>query len=448
MKRSLTPFILAGLVLGLATGFAAHVLLAPDGRATLAAGLSFITGLFLRLIKMIIAPLVLATLIGGIAHMESARSLGRIGLRTIVWFLGAGLMSLALGLFLVTLLQPGIGADLVAPGSATPVAVEAFTFGNFFNHLVPTSIVAALAENEVLQIVLFSVLAGIGLLSMGPEARPLTDAIDTLAILMLRLTGYVMWLSPIAVFAAVAAAIAVEGPSILFIYGRFLGGFYLGIALLWLFLFAAGAMVAGRRILGLPLVLREPLMLAFSTASSEAALAPTLAALERFGVRPRVAGFVLPLGYSFNLDGTMMYCTFAAIFLAQAYSIEFDLSQQISILLTLMVTSKGVAGVPRAAIVVLAATLPQFGIPEAGLLALLGIDHFVDMGRTATNVVGNSIAAVVVDRAEGDADLTPEAARPKASSLAEAQLPDHGLGVRAGRLATESPIHKVSGQAQ
>ena len=440
MKRSLTPFILAGLVLGLATGFAAHALLAPDGRVALAAGLSTVTGLFLRLIKMIIAPLVFATLIGGIAHMESLGNLGRIGLRTIAWFLGAGLASLALGLWLVTLLQPGVGAHLVASVATTPVAVEAFTFGNFLNHLVPTSIVAAMADNEVLQIVLFSVLAGIGLMSMGPAARPLISGVDALAILMLRLTGYVMWLSPIAVFAAVAAAIAVEGSSILFVYGRFLGGFYLGILLLWLLLFGAGALVVGRRIFGLPAVLREPLMLAFSTASSEAALAPTLAALERFGVQPRVAGFVLPLGYSFNLDGTMMYCTFAAIFLTQAYSVPLDLLQQITILLTLMITSKGVAGVPRAAIVVLAATLPQFGIPEAGLLALLGIDHFVDMGRTATNVIGNSIAAVVVDKgasAAGQAPADPPSTMPFPSGT---ELSDQGAPVRAGARVPENSI--------
>jgi len=448
MKRSLTPFILAGLMLGLVTGFAAHALLASDGRAMLAAGLSTITGLFLRLIKMIIAPLVFATLVGGIAHMESAGSLGRIGLRSMVWFLGAGLMSLALGLFLVTLLEPGVGANLVVPDSAVPQAVEAFSFGNFLNHVVPTSIVAAMAENEVLQIVLFSVLAGIGLLSMGSAAKPLIGPIDSLATLMLRLTGYVMWLSPVAVFAATASAIAVEGPAILFIYGQFLGGFYLGIVLLWLLLFAAGAAVAGLRVFDLLRVLRAPLMLAFSTASSEAALAPTLAALERFGVRPRVAGFVLPLGYSFNLDGTMMYCTFAAIFLAQAYGIELDLAQQITILLTLMVTSKGVAGVPRAAIVVLAATLPGFGIPEAGLLALLGIDHFIDMGRTATNVIGNSIAAVVVDHREGVAGQTSEDAQAAASPFGGTPPSDREYGTRADRLINANPIHETSSQAQ
>jgi len=447
MKRSLTLFIVAGLLLGLATGFAAHALLASDGRATLAAGLTTMTSLFLRLIKMIIAPLVLSTLIGGIAHMDNAGSLGRIGLRAAGWFLGASLASLALGLFLVTLLQPGMDANLGALGTAAPVAVAPFSFGDFLSHLVPTSIVAAMADNEVLQIVLFSVLAGIGLLSMGPAARPLVEAVDALAILMLRLTGYVMWLSPVAVFAAVASAIAVEGPDVIFIYGRFLGGFYLGILLLWLLLFAAGAMAAGRDILRLPRLLREPLMLAFSTASSEAAFAPTLAALERFGVRPRVAGFVLPLGYSFNLDGTMMYCTFAAIFLAQAYGIALDLTQQISILLTLLVTSKGVAGVPRAAIVVLAATLPRFGIPEAGLLALLGIDHFVDMGRTATNVVGNSIAAVMVDRAESAADRSAQYMEPTTSFAAEAQSPDRRLGACTGGSSPESPMQIASDQA-
>ena len=430
MKRSLTLFILAGLVLGLVAGFVAHAVLAPDGRAALAAGLSVVTGLFLRLIKMIIAPLVLAMLIGGIAHMENAASLGRIGLRAIIWFVGAGLVSLTLGLFLVTVLQPGAGADLALPASAAPTRVAAFSFEGFLNHLVPTSVIAAMAENEVLQIVVFSVPAGIALLAMGPAAQPLISVVDVLAALMLRLTGYVMWLSPIAVFAAVASALAVEGPGIVLLYGRFLGGFYLGLALLWALMLGAGVAVAGRRALRLPRVLREPLMLAFSTASSEAALAPTLAALERFGVRPRVAGFVLPLGYSFNLVGTMMYCTFAAIFIAQAYGIPLSFSQQVSMLLTLMVTSKGVAGVPRAAIVVLAATLPRFGIPEAGVLALLGIDHFVDMGRTATNVIGNSIVAMVVDRGE---DAAADRAAGEGWSEAESPIAVPGAAAHAGR---------------
>jgi Na+/H+-dicarboxylate symporter len=427
MKKTLTFFIAVGLILGLVVGFAGHAWLSPEAQTEFAAGLNHVTSLFMRLIKMIIAPLVLATLVGGIAHMESAGVLGRTGLRTMLWFLGASLVSITLGLLFVNILQPGVGANLVAPASASTLPSQGLSLASFLTQVVPVSAIAAMAENAILQIVFFSVLVGLALLSIGPAAQPLVKIVDLVADVMLRITGYVMKVSPIAVFAAVASVLTVQGPSILLVYGRFLGSFYLGVAALWLLLLSAGAAVVGwRRILALPKTLRAPLLLAFSTASSEAALAPTLAALERFGVKPQTAGFVLPLGYSFNLDGTMMYAAFGAVFLAQAYGIEMDLWQQIVLLLTLMVTSKGVAGVPRAAIVVLAGTLPHFGIPEAGLLALLAIDHFVDMGRTATNVIGNSIAAVVVDHAERKAEvaeISDEPAIPSDVRLAEAIRP-------------------------
>ncbi len=403
MKHRLSVAILAALVLGIAAGFLLHAILSPEARTTWIAGFAVVTDLFLRLIKMIIAPLVLATLAGGIAHMDDPSSLGRIGLRTMIWFLVASIVSLALGWALVSLLRPGAGVHLshvLGPGGGG-VGLAPFSAGSFLEHMVPASVFAALADNEVLQIVVFSLFAGVALIGMGPQAaRPLVAGLDALAAMMLRITGYVMWLSPAAVFAALASTVTAEGVGILLVYGRFLGGFYLGLALLWGLLFLAGAMVAGRRIFHLPARLRSPLILAFSTASSEAVLGPTIGVLERFGVRPSVAGFVLPLGYSFNLVGSMMYCSFAAIFLIQAYDVPIDLWGEMAMLAMLMVTSKGIAGVPRAGIVVLAATVPRFGIPEAGLLALLGIDHFLDMGRTATNVIGNAIAAVAVEATE------------------------------------------------
>lgn len=402
MKHGLSVAILAALVLGVVSGALLHALLPPGSREAIAADLSIITELFLRLIKMIIAPLVLSTLIAGIAHLDDAASIGRIGMRALVWFVAASIVSLSLGWLLVTLLEPGVAAGMSAAPTPGSAVAPAPSVGDFITHLVPTSIFSALADNQILQIVMFSVLAGGCLIPMGRAARPLVTALDVLAALMLRITGIIMLISPAAVFAAIASAVATQGLGVVLLYGRFLGGFYLGVALLWMLLLAAGYAFAGKRILALPGALREPLMLAFSTASSEAALAPTLAALERFGVRPRIAGFVLPLGYSFNLDGSMMYCSFAALFLAQAYGVELSFAQQVAMLLLLMLTSKGAAGVPRAAVVVLTATLPHFGIPEAGIALLLGIDHFLDMGRTATNVIGNSVAAVVVDSRETD----------------------------------------------
>ena len=253
----------------------------------------------------------------------------------------------------------------------------------------------------------FSVLAGVGLLAPGDTGKPLTHLLDAVAQLMLKITGYVMNFAPFAVFAAVAAAVATEGLGILVTFGKFIGGFYLSLGMLWILLLAAGAVVIGLpRILGLSKAIREPFLLAFATASSESAYPKTLEALERFGVPPRIASFVLPLGYSFNLDGSMMYCSFATIFIAQAYGIDLSLGQEITMLLLLMVTSKGMAGVPRASLVVIAATLSFFNIPEAGLLLILAVDHFLDMGRSATNVVGNAVATAVVAKWEGE--LGPE----------------------------------------
>jgi len=411
-RNRLTTYILVGLVLGIVVGYFANQHLA-DPKA-FADKLSLVSGLFLRLIKMIIAPLVFATLVVGIAKMGDAKEVGRIGAKALGWFIIASILSLSLGLILVNLFRPGDALALsgVVPpvGSASGVTAAGLTMKDFIAHLVPTSIVDGMAKNEILQIVVFSVFFGIGAAAVGPRAAPMIEAIDGVAHVMLKVTGYVMNFAPIAVFAAVTGIVATSGISVLATYGVFMGEFYIGIALLWVMLTLIGGLFLGPRVLRLLAELREPTLLAFSTASSEAAFPKTLEGLERFGVRNRLASFVLPIGYSFNLDGSMMYCTFATVFIAQAYGIEMTLATQMTMMLVLMVTSKGIAGVPRASLVVIAATLGQFNIPEAGLLLLIGIDHFLDMGRSATNVIGNGIATAVVAKWEGDlqAPIAPE----------------------------------------
>jgi Na+/H+-dicarboxylate symporter len=403
MAKKLTWFILLGLALGIVTGWILNASIAdPDTLKAIAGYFSIVTDLFLRLIKMIIAPLVFSTLVVGIAHMGDSGALGRIGLRSILWFVTASIVSLTLGLVLVHLLNPGTGLHLALPDASATSGVEraAFTLKDFVTHLVPKSIAEAMANNEILQIVVFSVFMGVAITAIGERAAPLVKGVDALAQVMLQITDYVMRAAPFAVFAAVAAAVAEQGPAILGTFGYFMGGFYLGLFLLWLTLIGAARLIVGPRALRLVRYLREPVLLAFSTASSEAAFPRTLEALERFGVPRRIASFVLPLGYSFNLDGSMMYCTFATIFIAQAYGIDLSLGQQVTMLLLLMVTSKGMAGVPRASLVVISATLAFFNIPEAGLLLILAVDHFLDMGRSATNVIGNAVASVVVAKWE------------------------------------------------
>ena len=314
----------------------------------------------------------------------------------------ASLFSLSLGLVMVTLLQPGVGLELTVPETTAPtgIAAGAITLKDFVTHAIPKSVVEAMANNEILQIVVFSLFFGLAAASLGERAKPVVKLLASTADIMLKVTGFVMMFAPLAVFAAIAAMVAKEGVGILSTYGTFMVQFYVSIGALWLGLIAMGAFFLRGRILHLLRMIREPALLAFSTASSEAAYPKTLERLEHFGCSKRIASFVLPMGYSFNLDGSMMYCTFATLFIAQAYGIELSFAQQITMLLLLMVTSKGMAGVPRASLVVIAATLSQFHIPEAGILLLLGIDHFLDMGRSATNVLGNAIAASVVAQSE------------------------------------------------
>ena len=406
MTRHLTRYILIALVLGIIAGWSINALAADPAQAKAIAGyLGIVTDIFLRLIKMIIAPLVLATLTTGIAHMGAGAAIGRMFGRTLAWFIVASFVSLGLGLMMVNLLGPGVGVGLPLPAAdaASGIVKTAFNLKDFVSHIVPKSIFDAMAQNEVLQIVVFSMFAGIGLIAIGEDGRPITRALDALVTLMLKITGYVMNVAPLAVFAAVAASIAVEGLGIIVTFARFMGGFYLALAILWALLIAAGGSVIGfGPVLRLIRAVREPFLITFATASSEASYPKLLEALESYGVPPRIASFVLPLGYSFNLDGSMMYCSFASLFIAQAYGIHLPLESQIGMLLLLMVTSKGIAGVPRASLVVITATLPFFGIPEAGVLLILAIDHFLDMGRSATNVIGNAVATAVVAKWEGE----------------------------------------------
>lgn len=399
----LTKLILVGLVLGVLTGFVVYSWF-PQHAGGFAATADLLPAVFLRLIKMIIAPLVFSTLVVGIARMGDLGTVGRVGLKALGWFIFASLLSLSLGLVLVNLFKPGIAMHLTLPdGNAHgDVTASGLTLRDFIGHTFPVSIADAMARNEILQIVVFALFFGAASAALGERARSLIDVLDAIAHVMLKVTGYVMLFAPLAVFGALAATVAQQGLGVIRVYGLFMGEFYLALLVLWALLVALGGLVIGPRVVRLMLGVRDPLLLAFSTASSEAAYPKTLEQLERFGCSNRIASFVLPIGYSFNLDGSMMYCTFASLFIAQAYGIHLSAGQQILMLAILMLTSKGMAGVPRASLVVIAATLPQFNIPEGGLLLLLGVDHFLDMGRSATNVVGNSVAVAVVSHWEGE----------------------------------------------
>jgi Na+/H+-dicarboxylate symporter len=407
MNRLFTTLIVAAMVLGVAVGWAVHQYASPAGAKEIAGNLSIVTDVFLRLIKMIIAPLVFSTLVAGIAHMEDAASIGRVGAKTMGWFITASLVSLSIGLVMVHLLQPGVGMHLIpdpiAPGAA--VDMTKFNLKDFVSHIFPKSIVEAMANNEILQIVIFSIFFGTAVSAIEDRAPQVLALVEQVSAIMLKVTGYVMKTAPLAIFAALAATVSTQGIGVLATYAKFVGGFYLSLGLLWALLIAVLVLIVGPRALKLILSIREPALLAFSTASSEAAYPGTLEALQKWGVSRRVASFVLPLGYSFNLDGTMMYCTFATLFVAQAYGIHLTIGQQITMLLLLMITSKGVAGVPRASLVVISATLTYFHLPEAGLLLILAVDNLLDMGRSATNVVGNSVAAAVVARWENQIEV-------------------------------------------
>ncbi len=434
MKKSVRipmgAWILIALVAGILVGWAVFDN-APDKKAAaeVAGYLSLLSEVFLRLIKMLIAPLVFSTLVVGIAHMGDAASVGRVFAKAFAWFITASLVSLVLGLVLANVLQPGtdLGLPLPEAGAATNLATSKFTLKDFVTHLVPKSFVEAMATNEILQIVVFSMFFGVAVAALGEIAKPMVAVVDALAHVMLKITGYVMVLAPVAVFSAIAATVAVNGLAILAKFAVFMGEFYLGLIILWGLLIAVGLLALGPRVARLLVEIKEAFLLSFATASSEAAYPKLLDALDRFGVDRKISSFVLPMGYSFNLDGSMMYCTFATLFIAQAYGIHLPLGTQITMLLVLMLTSKGMAGVPRASLVVIAATLTQFNLPEAGLLLILGVDTFLDMGRSATNAVGNSLACAVVAKWEGALMEPVKAERHLHEIEAEAALRAHPI---------------------
>lgn len=365
---------------------------------------SLMADVFLRLIKMIVAPLVFSTLVVGVAKLGDIKSVGRIGAKTLLWFFSASLLSLFLGMVLVNVFKPGAHMQLPLPSGLEDLGIQksGFSLRNFVYHIFPTSIFDALAHNEVLQIVLFSLLFGTATAAMGEHAKIVIDFFEVVADIILKITGYIMQLAPVAVFGAMAAVIAKQGAGILSTYSLFIGEFYLGLMVLWSFLILIALLLLGKKIFTLIKRMKDPALLAFSTSSSEAAFPKLMLELERFGCGKKIVSFVLPLGYSFNLDGSMMYMTFASLFIAQSYGIDLSFTTQLSMLLILMLTSKGIAGVPRASLVVIAGTLSTFNIPEAGLALLLGIDPILDMGRSATNVIGNGIATAVVSKWEKD----------------------------------------------
>jgi Na+/H+-dicarboxylate symporter len=367
-------------------------------------GFTILSDIFLRLIKMIVGPLVFTTLVVGVAKVGDIKAVGRIGGKTLLWFLSATLVSLLLGMLLVNLFKPGAAMHLPLPDShlGTDIKATGLSLKDFIGHVFPKSFFEAMANNEILQIVVFSIFFGVATAAIGEKGEIVIKAMDAIAQVILKITGYVMNLAPLAVFGAITAVIAKQGLGILSTYAIFIGEFYFSLILLWLIIVMAGFFVLRARAFTLVNRIKDAMLIAFGTSTSEAAYPKVLLELERFGCSSKIVSFVLPLGYSFNLDGSMMYMTFASIFLAQAYGIHLTFIHEITMLLILMLTSKGVAGVPRASLVVIAGTIAMFNIPEAGLALLIGIDPLLDMGRSATNVLGNAMATAVVSKWENE----------------------------------------------
>lgn len=420
-----TTWIVIAMILGVVVGYGCNVLSGSPAVAKDIAGyFAMVTDIFLRLIKMIIAPLIFTTLVAGMAGMGDARTVGRIGGKALGWFLMASLASLAIGLVFANLFQPGanVGVPLPDVSASADLKTSSLNLKDFITHVFPRNIFEAMANNEILQILVFSVFFGLALGSLkDTKARALIEVIEGAVPVMLKVTDYVMRFAPVGVFAAVANVVTVQGLGILMVYGKFVGSFYATLIVLWAVLIGAGFLVLGANVFRLVREVRQPMLVGFSTASSEAAYPRVMEKLEDFGVKERVIGFVLPLGYSFNLDGSMIYTAFAALFISQAYGLPLTMEQQIVMLLVLMVSSKGIAGVPRSALVVVAAVLPMFNLPEAGVLLIMGIDHFLDMGRTATNVLGNAIATTVVAKWENALDIPDETQERTRGRLAAAE---------------------------
>jgi proton glutamate symport protein len=393
LKRlSLTVWIFIGMAAGIALGlFVPHV----------AVKLAPLSNIFLRLIKSIIAPLIFGTLVYGIAGSGNVKAMGRIGVKAVLYFEAVTTVALFLGLGFVNFVKPGVGMKLERSAADAALPQTSMSLASVLEHTFPVSIIDSMARGEVLQIVVFAFLFGAACAAVGAKARPVVEFAESLAEVMFRYTKYVMYLAPIGVGAAMAVTVGGKGFAVLVGLGKLVLTMYA--AQIVFVVVVLGAVIALARI---PLrrfvaAAREPFLIAFSTASSEAALPRALENMERFGVPKHIVAFVIPTGYSFNLDGSTLYLSLASVFVAQAAGIEMSLGQQLLMMLTLMLTSKGVAGVPRASLVILAGTLASFRLPMEGVAVLLGIDAAMDMARTSVNVLGNCLATAVVAKWEG-----------------------------------------------
>ncbi len=403
-RISPTTQILIGLVVGLIVGYIVSIT-----NPKLADIIRPFSQIFIRMIRMIIAPLLFGTLVAGIAGAGHFKDVGRMGLRAIIYFEIVTTLALLIGLFTVNIMKPGVGLTLPAPTGAPPVSAQAQTWDQILLHMVPTSIIEAMATGDVLQIVVFSIVFAIGLGMLNEKAKaPMLAWCESLTETMFKVTNIVMLYAPIGVGAAIAYTIGQSGLGVLLNLGYLVITLYVALIVFFL-LVLVPVMVMFRIPIGAFLkAIKEPALIAFSTTSSEAALPRAMECVEAFGVPRRIVSFILPLGYSFNLDGSTLYLSLAAVFVAQAAGVDLTIGQQVTMLLTLMLTSKGVAGVPRAALVILAATLASYNLPLEGITLILGVDAIMDMARTMTNVIGNCLASVVVAKWEGEFKPNPE----------------------------------------
>ncbi|MBV8829987.1 MAG: cation:dicarboxylase symporter family transporter [Acidobacteriaceae bacterium] len=396
MKRiTLTTWIFIALVLGILIGA-----LFPDFAKTLAP----ISNIFLRLIRSIVGPLLFGTLVYGIASAGELKTMGRIALKAVTYFEVATTLALVIGLLIANLMRPGAGVALNAAagaGPGVPALAKPVSLSQVLEHAVSANIFESLAQDDVLQMVVFFFLFGAACSAIGDKAKPVVDFAGSVAEVMFRYTKYVMYTAPLGVGAAIAVTIGSKGLGVLFGLGKLVGTLYLAQALFVLLVLGSALTIARVPVGRFFHAARQPFLLAFSTASSEAALPLALENMERMGIPKHIVGFVLPTGYSFNLDGSTLYLSLASLFIAQAAGVNMPLGTQITMMLTLMLTSKGVAAVPRASLVILAGTLGTFNLPLEGITLILGVDALMDMCRTSVNLLGNCVATAVVARWEG-----------------------------------------------
>lgn len=404
-KSKLTFWIIVSMIVGFAAGLLVFYNSNDVFKADFSKNIKLLGTVFIRLVQMIISPLVFSTLVVGIAKLGDLKTVGRVGGKAMLWFISASLASLLIGMVLVNWLQPGKAIIIQQADDAglkdLMSKTQEFSLAKFIEHIIPKSVFEAMATNEILQLVVFSIFFGVATAAIGERAKPIIKALDIVSEIVLKIVGYVMNFAPLGVFGTIAAVVAKNGPGIFTFYGVYYAYFLLGILILWILLYSVGYLILRKRMPELLLRIRNPLLIAFSTTSSEAVFPKLTEELEKFGCKDKIVSFILPLGYSFNLDGSMMYMTFASLAIAQIYGVDMSIGTQLTMLLVLMLTSKGIAGVPRASLVVVLATCAMFKIPPEGVALILPIDHFCDMFRTATNVLGNALATSVVSKWEG-----------------------------------------------